>query len=82
AQAALNTIAQQIGPDSPAQLQNLLELSRSALAAGIRAGFWLSFGAALLVLVLVMLMRKAQVSVAAIAEARREGLDEGGLGAL
>lgn len=82
AQAALSTMAQQIGADGPAQLQSLLELSRSALAAGIRAGFWLSFGAALLVLLLVLMMRKAQVSVAAIAEARREGLDEGGLGAL
>jgi EmrB/QacA subfamily drug resistance transporter len=82
AQAALAALAQQVGPGGPAQLQQLLELSRSALAAGIRAGFWLSAAAALTVLVLVLMMRGARASAAAVAEARREGLDEGGLGAL
>ena len=37
--------------------------------AVLSSGFWLSFGAALLVLLMVLMMRQAKVSAAAIAEA-------------
>lgn len=82
AQAALGALARQVGASGPAQLQQLLDLSRGALVGGIRAGFWLACVAAIGVLALVLLMRGARVSASAIEQTRREGLDEGGLGAL
>jgi EmrB/QacA subfamily drug resistance transporter len=79
AQAAVGALAQQIGPGGPAQLQQLLALGRNALADGVRVGFWLAFGAGLGVLVLVLLLRDAKATAA---PARREQLDESGLGML
>jgi EmrB/QacA subfamily drug resistance transporter len=80
AQAALSQIAQQTGPGGQAQLQQLLDLSRMALAEGIRAGYWLALGAAVIVFALVLSMGKAQTSAEEVEAARREGLDEGGMG--
>ncbi len=60
AQAALTSLAQQIGPGGPAQLQQILELGRDALTVGIRASYWAALGAGVLVLVLVLLLRDAQ----------------------
>jgi EmrB/QacA subfamily drug resistance transporter len=79
AQAAADALARQIGPDGPAQLQQLLTLSRDALADGVRMGFWVAFGAGVGVLVLALLLHDA---TAAAAPPHREGLDEGGLGVL
>jgi EmrB/QacA subfamily drug resistance transporter len=76
AQAAAGALAHQIGPDGPAQLQQLLALSRDALADGVRMGFWVAFAAGVGVLVLALLLRDA---TAAAVPARREGLGEGGL---
>jgi EmrB/QacA subfamily drug resistance transporter len=60
AQAAATSLAQQIGSDGPAQLQQLLALGRDALADGIRASYWAALGAGIVVLVLVLVLRDAQ----------------------
>lgn len=51
--AQLGALAQQLGESGPAQLQQLLTIGQNALAMGVRTGFYVSFGAALLVLLLV-----------------------------
>jgi EmrB/QacA subfamily drug resistance transporter len=78
AQAATSALADQSGAGGPAQLQQLLALSRAALADGVRMGFWMAFVAGVGVLLLALLLRDAR----ATAPARPEGLDEGGLGML
>ncbi len=76
AQAAAGALARQIGPDGPAQLQQLLTFSRDALADGVRMGFWVAFAAGVGVLLLALLLRN---TTAAAVPDRREGLGEGGL---
>jgi len=76
AQAALGTLARQVGPSGQAQLDQLLDLSRLALAGGIRAGYWLALGAAVIVLGLIFAMREPQRS-AEPAAARSEELHGG-----
>jgi hypothetical protein len=78
AQAATSALAQQIGAGGPAQLDQLLALSRAALADGVRTGFWLAFVAGVGVLLLALLLR----DTTAATPARAKGLDEGGLGVL
>lgn len=51
--AQLGALAQQIGENGPAQLQQLLQVAQTALADGVRTGFYISFGSALVVLLLV-----------------------------
>jgi EmrB/QacA subfamily drug resistance transporter len=78
AQAAASALAQQIGMGGPAQLEQLLALSRTALADGVRMGFWVAFGAGVGVLLFALLLRDI---TPAAAPAKVE-LDEGGLGML
>jgi hypothetical protein len=80
AQKAVVALARQIGPDGPAQLQQLLTLSRDALAAGVRAGYWLALGASIIVLMLILALRSTQT--ATIEVKRSESLDEGGFSPL
>src|SRR5262249_19536308 len=78
AQAATSALAQQIGPDGPAQLQQLLALSRAALTDGVRMGFWVALVAGVGLLLLGLLLRETTAD----APVRLEALDEGGLGVL
>jgi EmrB/QacA subfamily drug resistance transporter len=79
AQAATSALAQQIGTGGLAQLDQLLALSRAALADGVRVGFWLAFAAGVGVLLLGLLLRDI---TPAATPAKVETLDEGGLGML
>jgi EmrB/QacA subfamily drug resistance transporter len=80
AQKAVGALARQIGPDGPAQLQQLLTLSRDALAAGVRAGYWLALGASIIVLMLIFALRDTQTATVEVK--RSESLDEGGFSPL
>jgi MFS family permease len=79
AQAAVSALAQQIGTGGLAQLDQLLALSRAALADGVRIGFWMAFAAGVGVLLLALLLR--DISPAA-APAKLEGRNESDLGVL
>jgi hypothetical protein len=79
AQARAQVLAQQIGAGGPAQLQQILAAGRLALAAGVRSGYWLSFAAAVAVLLLILLLRNLdQVAMAALPKE----IEESGLTAL
>jgi EmrB/QacA subfamily drug resistance transporter len=78
AQAAASTLAQQIGAGGLAQLDQLLALSRAALADGVRMGFWLALIAGVGVLLLALMLR----DIAPAAAPAKVELDEGGLGML
>jgi hypothetical protein len=79
AQARAQALAQQIGERGPAQLQQILAAGRQALAAGVRSGYWLSFGAAVAVLLLILLLRNLD---AVAMTALPKELDESGFAAL
>jgi EmrB/QacA subfamily drug resistance transporter len=81
AQAAASALAQQVGPSGPAQLQQLLAAGREALAAGVRAGYWVALGAGIMVFLLIFMLRDPKHGPIAV-PARPEGFDEGGFGAL
>jgi EmrB/QacA subfamily drug resistance transporter len=79
AQARAQALAQQIGERGPAQLQQILAAGRQALAAGVRSGYWLSFGAAVAVLLLILLLRNLD---AVAMTALPKEIDESGFAAL
>ncbi|MFL5804021.1 MAG: hypothetical protein ACJ8CR_20030, partial [Roseiflexaceae bacterium] len=79
AQAAAASLAQQIGPGGPAQLEQLLALGRAALAASIRVSFWAALGAGIIVLLLVLALPDTQL---AARPTRATDIDEGGLSVL
>ncbi|GAB4208470.1 MAG: MDR family MFS transporter [Roseiflexaceae bacterium] len=54
-QEQVRSLAQQL-PNGPAQLQQLLDLSREALAGGIRTGYLLALGAMVVAVLLVALL--------------------------
>lgn len=57
AQAQMQALGQQLGPDGAAQIQQLIAASHSALIAGIRVGYIMALVAAVLVLLLLLVLR-------------------------
>ncbi|KAB8142079.1 MFS transporter [Chloroflexia bacterium SDU3-3] len=59
--AELSAVAQQLGPDGPTQLAQLIAQAQDALAVGIRTGFMVSLASAVLILILVLMIDERAV---------------------